>query len=590
MRLSHWGGITMMNALWTTYEHLRSLWKEIRQFAHDVRGVPFIVIFVGVGEFALVSTEQGADLSVTNVDDPRKIFALCVATFYLGLLAWFWTRTIIDDDRRTKGIVAPNPTGFPLWIPRALGVSPFLFAVIAILRSHATSTMSTPWNSVTAVGGVGAGFLIVLILRRGLIERAQQSAARKGRASAVDPNRLSLYRLVFQIFGIVAAALGVIIFTIWQIGPARFVGAISVFYLGLACIIAVLAAALHGSRVSRLPIFGALIVSGVIFSIWVDNHEVGRRAFTADPDFGGPTQKHDLKTEFDTWLATAPPPAKADDGIPIFFVSAEGGASRAGYWTAEMLGRMQEMDPSLSKRLFAISSVSGGTVGALAFLSQIQDDGLASKNFRQSIKTVTADDFLSPAVASLLFPDLVQRFLPVAFLPDRGEALERAYEHGWSSHCQAAEHSERTLCRHSDLWRKPFLSLWNRAEWTPILLINGTRQEDGARIITSNILINPGDFPNTADFHVITGRDIRISTAILNGARFPLISPSGTLRGSQGETNGHELDGGYYDGGGSESLRDIALAVLKIAESEHVKLHPIFIEISNNTDTDGNQV
>ena len=43
------------------------------------------------------------------------------------------------------------------------------------------------------------------------------------------------------------------------------------------------------------------------------------------------------------------------------------------------------------------------------------------------------DDVLGGALTGMLFPDLLQRFLPVTFLPDRAETLERSWEDAWAS-------------------------------------------------------------------------------------------------------------------------------------------------------------
>ena len=41
-------------------------------------------------------------------------------------------------------------------------------------------------------------------------------------------------------------------------------------------------------------------------------------------------------------------------------------------------------------------------------------------------------DFLAPTAAVMLFPDLVQRLLPVPFLDDRAMAFEKSWEAAWN--------------------------------------------------------------------------------------------------------------------------------------------------------------
>ena len=36
-------------------------------------------------------------------------------------------------------------------------------------------------------------------------------------------------------------------------------------------------------------------------------------------------------------------------------------------------------------------------------------------------------------MTGMMFPDLLQRFLPAALLPDRAETLERSWEAAWAS-------------------------------------------------------------------------------------------------------------------------------------------------------------
>jgi hypothetical protein len=51
--------------------------------------------------------------------------------------------------------------------------------------------------------------------------------------------------------------------------------------------------------------------------------------------------------------------------------------------------------------------------------------------------------------------------------------------------------------------------------------------------------------------------DVRLSTAAVLSARFPVISPSGTVRRSRGEAIAHVVDGGYFDGTGLLALQQL---------------------------------
>ena len=93
-------------------------------------------------------------------------------------------------------------------------------------------------------------------------------------------------------------------------------------------------------------------------------------------------------------------------------------------------------------------------------------------------------------------------------------------------------------------------------------MVNGASEESGRRIITSTI--KPPFGVDAHDFHELTGRDVPISSAIHNGARFPYVSPAGTLTSAGGKpTQGHIIDGGYFDAVGTEAVRELADAVAR---------------------------
>ena len=546
---------------------LRHGWADIVRELEDLRGAPFVaglLVLCGL----LLSTQQGADLTETAVRNGSTSAWLLAAALFYGLECWFWTRFITERRAERKG-VRWDADITQVWAPRVLGAAPFVLAGAAVLHAH-TQNISL---AVTL-------FVLAVVMLAGLIARRPVLK----RLGLHPGQRLSLF---LRCASLILAAAAMVFFALAPVRPAQMIGAIAVVYFGLAFITAVMAAVLHASRASRLPILSGLLIWAAVLSFFIDNHQVGGRAFGAArhtwPVPSG--QPESLDDELTAWCAQA---HCTTDGAatPIVFVAAQGGASRAGYWAADVLGHLQHFAGvgAFSDHVFAISSVSGGSVGAVAYLSTLHDSpDLAPTAFQPAVAAVAGADYLSPAVAGLLFPDLLQRFLPVAFLPDRAQTLEQGFEAGWKDHCQPSG----AACHDAELWSEPFLSLWtNNAHWQPVLFINGAREEDGRRIITSNVAIDPNYFPDAVDFHGLTGRDVGISTAISNGARFPLVSPGGTLRDSAGANQGHVLDGGYFDGGGVVTMADVAVAVTELAKARGITLRPIFIELDNDTSAD----
>ena len=123
----------------------------------------------------------------------------------------------------------------------------------------------------------------------------------------------------------------------------------------------------------------------------------------------------------------------ADCPRPVI-VAAAGGASRAGFFTASILGYfLQEaswhgrgLDQNMvRKRLFAISGVSGSSVGAVmavAALGAKRDStdhpcpqtafplwwGIEIGNWRDCFEALTSGDFLTPVFIGLAFHDMVR--------------------------------------------------------------------------------------------------------------------------------------------------------------------------------------
>jgi hypothetical protein len=166
-------------------------------------------------------------------------------------------------------------------------------------------------------------------------------------------------------------------------------------------------------------------------------------------------------------------------------------------------------------------------------------------------------DFLGPTFLTGLYADLTQRFLPGSLLPDRASALERSWEEAW----------RRTMPNSSPGigLDAGFHSLWKPSTWLPALIINGTSEKTGRRIITSNLEVDPEWFTDALDYFELVKPqdDIRISTAAHNSARFPYIDAGGTLMTLKTGTTDRIVDGGYFENFGAGSIYDLLRALNK---------------------------
>lgn len=265
--------------------------------------------------------------------------------------------------------------------------------------------------------------------------------------------------------------------------------------------------------------------------------------------------------------------------VPMFIVATAGGGIRASYWTATVLDRLETDFATVGEvrpYLFAISGVSGGSVGAAAFeaaLTQRDESHCRVGNKGCPVATdYLTEDFLAPALASLIFEDTPSSFLPDLGQEDRGAALEKSFEHASGG-----------------LLARPFLSFFRLKQdeasndgqgpwWRPILLLNGTHEETGNRVIAGHVRIVRNVFLDSLDELHVLGKDVRASTAAHNSARFTYVSPAGDL----GNRNGSVIDGGYFENYGALSALELARAAKAALKDEQPPVKLVFLLISSD--------
>jgi hypothetical protein len=317
-------------------------------------------------------------------------------------------------------------------------------------------------------------------------------------------------------------------------------------------------------------------------------------------------------------------------------IAAAGGASRAGFFLASIIGYfMQEASThdldanKVRNRLFAISGVSGGSMGAVmvaAALDAKADSndhpcvqssfdlwwGQQINNWRDCFETLTSGDFLSADFFGFAFNDM----FPFVYR-DRAAVLEDTWNHRYQAAVLRADESNFFSCKGLSC---PFLTLRPRVgHWIPLLVLNGTSEATGGRIVTtllaktyepaSNCPTSPGStgctlFVDADRFHDLlnykaesTGwlgafqravlnwtrghkvlNDVRLDTAAHNSARFPLISPAGSIRNQDQVIVDRIVDGGYFENYGALSAKELALAIHAVQPA----LAPVVVVISND--------
>lgn len=289
----------------------------------------------------------------------------------------------------------------------------------------------------------------------------------------------------------------------------------------------------------------------------------------AETAFDTPTQA------LETYEATRP---KQDNGLRYEIIAAQGGGLYAAYQAAYYLATRADVEPDFTERLFAVSGISGGSVGAGVYWA-IRKSGVCDRAeaevtcHRDAVNDILKLDYLSPAFAGLMFRDNLDNLLPVsAFAPspiDRGAVFEKLFVQ------RVARWADKHGVTDSDLLNTPMSGSVDLAKGVPILILSATRVDTGTMAIASPFQEINGKIPGRILND--TKPDLAVKTAMVLSARFPLITPPGrivapksliTCRGikdpdDREECEAHQnftvqyADGGYFDNSGLQAAFDL---------------------------------
>lgn len=354
----------------------------------------------------------------------------------------------------------------------------------------------------------------------------------------------------------------------WTIGPFPFVILAFSVLLGIGNIVTALSIRANVNFHLVIFLIAALIPS-------VETHYV--QVFDLDKNFP-PTvfhQRQDIREYYTRWMNDSERVGamNADSTYDVYFVLANGGASRSGYWSAAVLGTLNDTTyGDFSKHLFCLSGASGGSVGNATFFSLLHEKKMHQSNLQMdtAARSYLKLDFLTFTLARMLGPDYLKLILHTNIFGDRAAALEEIVEAG-------SEKSEYSL---KPDFAENFSSLITKKGVNsdlPVICINVTRMQDGNPGVVSNIVIDSSNFNDRVDVLNLlqAGKDIHLSTGALLGARFPYLSPAGRIDKvyPRAETYNkvrdsivpnYFVDGGYFDNSGAGVVQEMIRVILNI--------------------------
>jgi hypothetical protein len=311
---------------------------------------------------------------------------------------------------------------------------------------------------------------------------------------------------------------------------------------------------------------------------------------------------------------------------PLIIVTATGGGLHASAWTSAVLAQLEirfaQQHESFHNHVLLMSTVSGGSVGLLAYLREINDP--APDWIR--MQTVAQCSSLEAVGWGLVYYDIPKDFLPLApyalptssgdgdldqtaLFKDRSWALRKGFARNVNDRYCAAERKnvqavfslngyggptpdrcqedsrsadcrlETRIIENNLTLRKLFP---NDSGTRPAFTMNTTSVEQGARFLLANYRVPQYPLDSTAGypsqsfldtFGCCKDRvfDLPLATAAQLSATFPYISSATRAPKTADVHSVHFVDGGYYDNDGTASV----LEFLRYALTQPEEMQPV---------------
>ncbi|MDR7277491.1 hypothetical protein [Catenuloplanes atrovinosus] len=544
---------------------------------------------------------------VAGLDMGLNLLAVALILIAVGGTSWLITRFFPSTWLLSvKDTVTDHPGDRwerVRYLGRCLSVAPLVALGLLLVRAFSGPVL------LAHTGGIPAGTAWAWLLTGALLAVAGAPLAAWGIARLergwIDATGVRRRVVVPDVAGIAVAVLGAAVAAGGMADPRatgeglRVIGLVTTV---LATLVIVFGRAQRAaevrlptpvfSRVNRTPVLTFSLVTLLLAAQFdagrYHNVSVAGNGGAPPPAVAGSA----LDAAFRGWLDAAGgcAPAPVADGrpaVPLVLVAAPGGGARAAFWTAAALdnltdeglqGRGRGATACGDRAIFAISGVSGGSLGAAVWASSRGQDGAAG--------VPVSETPLAALLAAGFYRDLPHLLHGIDGAgPTRIADRARVLEYAWEQDNPALAADMMTVAPAGTGWR-------------PLLLFNGTAVETGCRVVVAPIPAAvsggqrgdelpscraaagpPGgtdsgrfaigaldardylaDQPGGGDCIVPDGATLRLSTAALLSARFPYVTPTGGLvscaaGGDVSKT--FDVDGGYLENNGIALALDL---------------------------------
>lgn len=474
------------------------------------------------------------------------------------------------------------------WLPRALSTGLGVAVAVQLQQAYSNSFATLLPRETRAFWAIAFVYVVIGVaasLGSGshyANDGPWRESRSMGRRFMGAARRLASLPLIWQWFVRGILLVGLIIFLLFSdlknVSVPQWLGPAAIVLLWGATSAALFFPLAYLAHMTRVPLLAILTLACAAFAGFDlnDNHEL-----RVVPTASSVARIEHKDLDLAAWIAS-----RADwdkyEHYPVFLIATEGGGIRAAYFTATVLSALQERCPAFAQHTLAISGVSGGSLGASIFAALAADHARNTAEPQCNIAGLTAPgtiversrkvlsaDLLSPLLGAMLFPDALQRIVPFPIVSfDRSRALEYAVESSWShatpSNCTFCV-STRLADRATDLYAQGA-----PRDAVPNLFLNTTEAGTGQIIPYATVRIRAlatpfresaqidsekidAVKPSPSRIESLTLQDrmaddrIPLSTAAIVSARFPYLTPAGTIAYS----GGHYVDGGYFENSGT---------------------------------------
>ena len=271
------------------------------------------------------------------------------------------------------------------------------------------------------------------------------------------------------------------------------------------------------------------------------------------------------------WQRTSGKKSKA-----LVIISLKGGGIHSAGWAVRVLSGLQErggLGESFAKSVVLLSGVSGGAVGAMHYINNLDPEGNPAGEAMQAFKDATADS-LDAASWGILYLDFWRLIgLPFLIFPerDRGWAIEQDWKAVMNTGAGTTLSSLHKRVKDGEI---------------PIPVFNATVAADGSPIFFSPMCLPFTKLlPDATEKNFIARltdkdqpgmqADIDITTAARLSAAFPYVSP--ISRNNQGDETMYLADGGYFDNFGLFSAINFVEWLKSSDHAEHAHVDKVLL-------------